>query len=160
MPKKHASFPRKTVQTGLNHLFALLEELRELQIHQQLNGDLRKIVAEAWLYIGELEQQGVTPEDYDGFFRHFVQQAQMMERKIQTVCWSEEDIRRFRSMLYVAADTPGQLRPMDVGRVFENAKRKKADEEQLRQWLLMQPDLRANTRRVLETGLYAGNKAF
>ncbi|MBA2681091.1 MAG: hypothetical protein H0U76_22175 [Ktedonobacteraceae bacterium] len=160
MPKKQTTFPLQTVQVAANHLFTLLEELRDLREHEQLNGDLRKIVADAWLYIGAIEEQGVVPEGFSDFHRYFVQQARMMEQKKQNPLWSDEDMLRFKTMLWAAADTPASLRPMDVGRVFENAKNKQADEEQLRQWLLMQPDLVQSTRRVLETGLYRGRKIF
>lgn len=160
MPKRRTSFPHATLQAGANSLLALLEEFHALNQHVQMNGDLRKIVADAWLYLGTLDEQGVSPEGMSGWHRHFVQQARELARRQRQSSWSEEENRRFLSMLRSAADSPATLRPMDVGRVFDNARMRRAPEEPLRQWLLMQPDLSPETRRVLETGLYHGQKAF
>lgn len=63
-------------------------------------------------------------------------------------------------MLWAAADTPAFLRQQDVGRFFENAKSKHANQEHLRLWLLSHPDLLDHTRCVFETGLYEGHKAW
>src|SRR5207244_2241747 len=128
--------PCQTVQAGVDHLFVLLEELHTLKQNEQFNGDLRKIVADGWLYIGAMEDQGIVPEGYSDFHRHFVLQAREMERKKLHPLWSDEDVLRFQTMVWTSADTPALLRPMDIGRVFENAERKQANKEHLRQWLL------------------------